>query len=100
MSTLKSRIRRKKVEKLEQALIEIGYKKEYVDNEYNRNLRLLSRRDLDDRVDLPKLADEMNIDRRSFTIKFNDKKGMVKEFADEIINFLHKKHNIKLNIRL
>lgn len=94
MAVTLQRLRGSRRKKIEKAIIDAGYTYQYTTQNYKKHLKVTQQ----PRIDTVRLANDMNIDRLSFTRNFTNNQGMPLYFAKKIINFLQDTHNINLNI--
>ena len=88
------RVRGSRRKKIEKAIIEAGYTYQYTTQNYKKHLKVTQQ----PRIDTVRLANDMKIDRLSFTRNFTNKEGIPLYFAKDIILFLQNSHNINLKI--
>ena len=89
------RVRGSRRKKIEQAIIDAGYIYHYSTQNYEHRLKVSK----GPRIDIVRLANDMKINRPSFTRNFTNKEGMPLYFAKDIISFLNDSYNINLNIK-
>lgn len=89
------RVRGSRRKKIEKAVLEAGYIYQYSTTDYQNRLKVRQQ----PRIDMVRLANDMKIDKLSFTRNFTNKEGIPLYFAKDIILFLQDYHNINLNIK-
>lgn len=94
MSIRLDRVRGSRRKKIENAIVEAGYIYQYSTNDYQARLKVRQQ----PRIDVAALADNMKLDRKTFSKNFNDKSGIRLDLAKHIINFLEDSHHINLKI--
>ena len=97
MGAVVEKVRGGKRLKLEQMIIDAGYHKTYAKNIFNRNNRI---EDRPKKIFIAELARAMGINPGSFSSAYRNKSGLSKDFAQKIIDFLKKNHNINPTFRL
>lgn len=94
MSIRLDRVRGSRRKKIENAIVEAGYIYQYSTNDYQARLKVRQQ----PRIDVAALADNMKLDKKTFSKNFNDKSGIRLDLAKHIINFLQDSHHINLKI--